>query len=144
MQSLPTPPPQPLTQSSRPPSRAAAKLRSQNHPHQARRNRSSARSVQRELLIEVSLKLGVNLLLIALAGSTIARLLPYHQNQQAKLKQIKTELSRTEQRVDTIETDFSRHFDPQQVGSIMQEQTNRLQPNQRQVVWVDPYPASQH
>ena len=109
-----------------------------------RRTLSPARSMQRELLIEVSLKLGVNLLLIALAGSTIARLLPYHQNQQAKLKQIKTELSRTEQRVNTIETDFNRHFDPQQVGSIMQEQTNRLQPNQRQVVWVDPYPAPQN
>ena len=108
-----------------------------------RRTPSPARSMQRELLIEVSLKLGVNLLLIALAGSAIARLLPYHQNQQAKLKQIKTELSRTEQRIDTIETDFNRHFDPQQVGSIMQEQTNRLQPNQRQVVWVDPYPVGE-
>ncbi len=143
MRSLSTPPSRSVTRSSRQPSRPAAKVRSQTVPNRMRRTPSPARSMQRELLIEVSLKLGVNLLLIALAGSAIARLLPYHQNQQAKLKQIKTELSRTEQRIDTIETDFNRHFDPQQVGSIMQEQTNRLQPNQRQVVWVDPYPVGE-
>lgn len=107
-----------------------------------RRRSRSRHSAQRELTIEVMVKLGVNLLLITAASSALFRLVPYHRTQQERLQQIQAELDKTEDRLDTVNADFGRHFDPQQVGKIMQEQTNRFSPNQRQIVWVDRYGSS--
>lgn len=95
------------------------------HPHQA-------------VATEVGIKLVVNLVLAIASISALVKLLPYNLNQQTKLREITTEVAAVEGRVDRVQTDFNRHFDPQQATSVMQEQTSRVQPGQRPIVWVNP------
>jgi hypothetical protein len=69
--------------------------------------------------------------------------LPYHLSQQAKLGEIREEVKRTEKRVNRLSNNFSRYFDPQQAKSVMQEQSHRVDPSQRQVVWLDNNPSDE-
>lgn len=104
--------------------RSAARRRSQRHPYRA-------------IAVETTAKLTVNLVLSAAAIGGLAQLIPYNFSQQAKLAEIQTEVKIAEKRVNRLRNDFSRYFDPQQGKSIMQEQSHRSDPNQRQVIWVD-------
>ena len=117
-----------------------------NSQRPARSKRPVRRSPNRqvtELALEATVKLGVNLLLATAAVSALAKLIPYHQAQQEKLAQVRAEVEQTEQRVDRVRDNFNRYFDPQQTSSVIQEQTNRIHPNQRQIVWVDRNAAPQ-
>ena len=110
----------------------------------ARKPRSQARSSQqkkrhhhRAIAIETSIKLGVNLALSGVAIAALGQLVPYSMVQHSKLREIKTEVKATEGRVGHVKAEFSRYFDPRQAKVIMQEQTNRVDPSQRQIVWGD-------
>ncbi|MGQ4648054.1 slr1601 family putative cell division protein [Lyngbya aestuarii] len=86
---------------------------------------------------ETMLKLVANLVLCAGAFYGLSQLLPYQLSQQGKLREVKREVKRTERRVNNLRSDFSRSFDPRQAKSVMQEQSYRVDPNQRQVVWQE-------
>lgn len=88
--------------------------------------------------IETSAKLSVNVILAIAAGTALVKLLPYGFAQQAKLQEIHTEVSIVKERVDRLQTDFSRNFDPQQSKAVMQEQSSRVDPQQKQVIFVTP------
>ncbi|NEQ24405.1 MAG: hypothetical protein F6K28_35895 [Microcoleus sp. SIO2G3] len=107
-----------------------SKLRPSSRPQQMQRHRARA--------IESSAKLGVNVILAIAAGTALVKLLPYGFAQQAKLQEIHGEVAIVKQRVDRLQTDFSRNFDPQQSKAIMQEQSSRIDPQQRPVIWVTP------
>jgi hypothetical protein len=47
-----------------------------------------------------------------------------------------------ENRVDRLQSDFSHHFDPKQARSVMQAESTRIEPGQRQIVWVAPQRAT--
>lgn len=83
------------------------------------------------------LKLVANGVISAAAIAALAQLLPYHLSQQSKLREVRAEAKQTEKRVTDLRTNFSRYFDPQQAKSVMQEQSYRRDPTQRQVVWQD-------
>jgi len=100
---------------------------------QRRQQRHSFRAVAGE----TSAKLVVNIVLSAAAIAGLAQLLPYHLSQQSKLGEVRSEVKRAEERVKNLRTDFKRSFDPGQAKSVMQEQSSRVDPNQRQVVWQD-------
>jgi hypothetical protein len=100
---------------------------------QRRQQRHSFRAVAGE----TSAKLVVNIVLSAAAITGLAQLLPYHLSQQSKLGEVRAEVKRAEERVKNLRTDFKRSFDPGQAKSVMQEQSSRVDPNQRQVVWQD-------
>ena len=102
------------------------------HPRSHRRRYS-----YRVMALENTAKLAVKILLSAAAVSALVKILPYQLSQQEKLGEIQTEVKLREGRVNRLQTDFSRYFDPQQAKSIMQEQSNRLDPGQRQVVLVN-------
>jgi hypothetical protein len=68
----------------------------------------------------------------------LVRLIPYNTSQQGKLRELRTEVADVEGRVHQLQADFNRHFDPQQAMSVMQEQSIRVDPKQRQVVWLPP------
>lgn len=85
-------------------------------------------------------RLIVNIVLSAAAIAGLVQLLPYHLSQQAKLREIRAEVKRTEGRVHNLRSDFSRSFDPGQAKSVMQEQSYRVDPNQRQIVWQEQGP----
>ena len=82
---------------------------------------------------ETTARLAVNLVLCTAAIAGLVRLLPYHLSQQAKLRELRTEVKRTEERVKSLRADFGRTFGPGQANSVMQEQSYRVDPNQRPV-----------
>lgn len=86
---------------------------------------------------ETTAKLVVNLVVSAAAIAGLIQLLPYHLSQQGKLREVRSEVKRTQERVDRLQADFSRSFDPSQAKSIMQEQSPRIDPNQRKIVLQD-------
>jgi hypothetical protein len=95
-------------------------------------------SAREAAALESVVKLSVNLLLAVVAGSTLARLVPYNHNQQIRLTDLEQALTTTDQEKSRLWQDFSRNFDPSQAPVIIQEQSGRHAPNQRTVVWVDP------
>jgi len=97
----------------------------------------------RVLAVENTVKILVNGLLIVGAASALVKLLPYSISQQAKLQEISKEVSLTENRVDNLQKDLQRNFDPQQSQRIRQEQSGRVEPGQRQVIILDPAKSSQ-
>jgi len=86
---------------------------------------------------EITVKLVVNLILCAAAIAGLAQLLPYHLSQKAKLQEVRSEVKRTQSRVQKLRNDFGEAFDPAQARRVMQDQSYRVDPNQRQVVWED-------
>ena len=58
--------------------------------------------------------------------------------QQEKLNELQVEVAAMEEQVANLRAEFDRHFDPQQTMSVMQEQSARVNPNQRQVFWMAP------
>lgn len=105
---------------------------------QSRSSRSSRKAVHRVLAAELSARLGVNVLVGCVAVSALVTLIPYNWTQEAKLRELQTEVAEVEKRVDRLREEFDRHFDPQQAISVMQEQSIRVNPNQRQVIWTSP------
>ena len=108
------------------PRRVVPQRKSRNRPHP-----------YRSMAVQTTVKLTVNVLLSAAAVSALVKLWPYYQSQQEKLKEIQTEVKLTEGRVNRLRTDFNRYFDPQQAKSIMQEQSNRVNPGQRPIILVN-------
>jgi cell division protein FtsB len=86
---------------------------------------------------ETTAKLVVNVVLSTAALAGLIQLLPYHQTQQAKLREVREEVQRTEARVNNLRNDFSRSFAPGEARRVMHDQSYRVDPNQRQVVWQD-------
>ncbi len=103
-----------------------------------RTQRRQRRHSYRAVAGETTVKLVVNMVLSAAALAALVQLLPYHLSQQAKLREVRAEVKRTETRVNNLRTDFSRSFDSGQAKSVMQEQSHRVDPNQRQVVLQEP------
>jgi hypothetical protein len=86
------------------------------------------------MALETTVKIGVNVVISVTAVSALVQLLPYHWLQQDKLREIGTEVKLMEARVNTLNRQFSRNFDPRESKSIMQQQSYRFDPTQRQVV----------
>jgi cell division protein FtsL len=101
-------------------------------------SRRSSRDPHQATAIEVSVRLGVNVLLGIIAVSTLIKLVPYNLSQQQRLGEVRSEVAKLDQRVDELRAEFDRHFDPQQSMHVMQEQSARVNPNQRQIIWVTP------
>lgn len=120
------------TQPSRPPLQPVTPRRVTPRPGQR-----PQRQLHRAIAIEITAKLTVNVVLSIAAVSALVQLLPYHLSRQEKLREIRAEVRQTETRVNHLQTSFSRYFDPQQAKSIMQEESSRIDPKQRKVVWLD-------
>ncbi|MEL7223455.1 MAG: hypothetical protein AAGL17_01040 [Cyanobacteria bacterium J06576_12] len=98
---------------------------------------------RRTIAFESSVKLTVNLLLAIVATTTIAKLLPYHQSQQDRLKTLQTSVVDAELRNAELRSQFKRNFDPAQSARIMQEQSGMAYPNQKQIIWTEPIEGQQ-
>lgn len=86
---------------------------------------------------ETTAKVVVNSVLCAAAISGLVQLLPYHLSQQTKLREVRAEVKRAEERVKSLRSDFNRSFDPGQAKSVMREQSSWVDPTQRQIVWQE-------
>ncbi|NJM71584.1 MAG: hypothetical protein HC862_15960 [Scytonema sp. RU_4_4] len=87
------------------------------------------------MALETTAKIAVNLVISTAAVSALTQLLPCHWSQQEKLRAIRIDVKQMEERVYSLQAEFSRNFDPRQAKMIMQEQGYRFDPNQRQVVF---------
>lgn len=107
-------------------SRRASRRRTKprNHPYQA-------------IALETTAKLVTNLIFSAVATSALIQLLPSHRAVQEKLREIQAEVQVTQGRVDRAKASLGRYFDPSLAKSVMQEHTNRTDPQQRQIIWVE-------
>lgn len=92
---------------------------------------------------EVCTKLSLNVLMILAFGSALFHLIPYHQQQRAMLREAKDTVANAQDRVKALNEEFSQVFDPTQTRAIMQEESYRVRPDQRQIIWVDPAQTSQ-
>ncbi|MCC5650167.1 hypothetical protein LC609_10010 [Nostoc sp. XA013] len=120
------------TQPSRPPLQPIQKRRAVPRPKRHLRQRS-----YQVMALESTVKIAVNLVVTAVAGSALAQLLPYQWSQQGKLREISTEVKLMEVHVNGLQTEFSRNFDPQQTKTIMQQEAYRFDPSQRRVVLMN-------
>jgi len=103
----------------------------------ARKRRSPRRHPYRLMVVEVTANLAVSVVFSGVAIATLLQLLPYHQSQQTKLQEIKAEVQRTDKRVTHLNGEFTRYFDPMQGKSIMQQESQWVEPNQQQPVWLE-------
>jgi len=108
-------------------------------PHRRRRSRPQTplSPDQRWLVVEICLKLGLNGVLVLGAIAALVKLIPFQQVQQAKLHEVQMQVQETEQRVAELRGQFQRSFDPRQAKKIMVEQTPRISPNQRRIIFVN-------
>jgi len=89
------------------------------------------------MALETTVKIGVNLAILAAAASALTQLLPYHWLQQEKLREVRTEVKLMEARVNTLQAEFVRNFDPRQTKTIIEQQGYKFQPNQRLIVLMN-------
>jgi hypothetical protein len=101
----------------------------------SRNPRPQRRHSSQAAIGEITVKLVVNIVLCTAALAGLTQLLPYYLSQQAKLREVRAEVKRTEARVHSVRDDFSRTFDSGQAKSVMREQSYRVDPTQRQIVW---------
>lgn len=109
------------------------------HPRAAKPQRQNSHIGE---TIEASTKLGVNLLLAAIAVSALAQLLPYQLTQREKLQEMQAEVNLTSQRINQLEVQYKRSSQPQEVKRIVQEQSNLIDASNHKVVWIQPKPAT--
>lgn len=93
------------------------------------------------LTLETTLKVCVNSVISVAAIAALSNLIPYLVSHQAKLREIRSQVRETELQVTQIRDKFSRSFDPSQAESVMLEQSARINPHQRRVVWVEKPPV---
>ena len=93
---------------------------------------------RKAIAFESSVKLTVNLLLATVAATTIAKLVPYYQSQQARLATLEASVQVAERKNAQLRSQFDRNFDPTQTSRIMQEQSGLGYPDQKKVVWETP------
>lgn len=134
---------QPSSRYSLPPHRSSRRLAPHvNQVNRSSLHRSPRRDPHRAATFETATRLGVNAVLGIVAISTLVKLIPYVMDQQEKLHEIRSEVAEIEGRVDRLRAEFDRNFDPNQTMNVMREQSARLNPNQRQIIWMDPSAAT--
>ncbi|MBN8564658.1 MAG: hypothetical protein J0L70_29440 [Leptolyngbya sp. UWPOB_LEPTO1] len=113
-------------------------------PRRSRAQQPLRRQVRsRVLAAEALIKLSVNALISTAAIAALTQLIPYGVTQQAKLKEIQTEVKTADTRVSRLKAAFNRNFDPHQASKVAQEQANVMPPDSRMVVLGDVEPPAQ-
>jgi|GEM_PF-975520 len=87
-------------------------------------------------ILETALKLLVNGVISAAAIAALGNLIPHLRSHQAKLREIRVQVKESEVKVNQLQEKFTRSFDPSQAKTVMQEQSSRVDPNQRRVVFT--------
>ncbi|MDH6062020.1 hypothetical protein NWP17_16525 [Chrysosporum bergii ANA360D] len=120
------------SQPSRPPLQPTQQRRITPRPKRHLRQRS-----YQVMALETTAKIVVNLTISAAALSGLLQLIPYQWRQQDRLREVSTEVKLMEERVESLQREFKRNFDPHQTHSIRQQQAYRFEPDQLPVVFVN-------
>jgi len=103
--------------------------------NQRQRSRRRSSPLAAAIAWETMMKLSVNLVLVAIATGAVMRLIPYHRSVEEKLEIVEIQVQQTQDRVTQLQQDFDRSFDPEQAKQVMAEQSHRIDPQKRSVVW---------
>ena len=105
----------------------------------ATRERISSKTANphKGIALETTAKLLTNIIICVCVASAGIKLWPHYRSTQEKLQAIDAELNNAKQQLTQKKDDFSRHFDPSQVTTIMQEQSNLVDPEKAPVIWVE-------
>ncbi len=90
--------------------------------------------------IKVAVKIAINGILSTAALTALIKLVPYHFSQEAKLREIRLEVSNTEKRVNELRQNFSINFATSETDSQMSNYSPKVEPNQMRVFWQSPTP----
>ena len=94
------------------------------------------RNLYRGVTAEINLKLILSWAIAIGAIASFFRLLPYHLTQQAKLKELRTQVQETDARVTKLREQLNHNFDPQQTQSLMEQYSTLTKPNQSRIYWL--------
>lgn len=117
-----TKPSQPLSLPSRRPRRS---------PH----TKARRRGLYQRMAYETSARLVVNVVMSCVAVSALVHLMPYRSSQDVRLQELQVAVKSTGERVQRVQSSFNYFFDPSQARSIMEQQSNRIDPLRRPVIW---------
>ncbi len=104
---------------------------------QRKRKLKTRTSSHRGIAVELTLKLLFNGVLCFAGVAAVVKLLPYHFLQEAKLREVSTEVKETKQRVNRLNQDLSQNSDLQQTSSLRQQYSYKVAPDRRPVVWLE-------
>ena len=91
-------------------------------------------NLHKTLAVESLTKVGINLCLAGVAIVTLFQQLPQQKQQETKLQEINTEVSKVQARVDILQDNLTHYFDPATSAEVMQEQTHLVLPNHQDIV----------
>lgn len=124
-------------QPSKPPLKPRKTPQVTTRPKNTRRRQSSN---YRVLALENTAKLCTSVVICGVAVYGLARLIPRCWTQQQKWQEINTEVQQAQGRVDYLRRDFNRSFDSSGADTLMKEQSNLLEPGEKQVFWQQDQP----
>lgn len=101
-------------------------------------SRQKQRQAYRAIVYEISAKLAVNVVVSVAATTALIQLIPYRSSQEVRLQELQAAVQSTSDRVQRVQSSFNYYFDPSQTREIMQEQSNRIDPQRRQIIWKQP------
>ncbi|TVR14281.1 MAG: hypothetical protein EA395_02930 [Phormidium sp. GEM2.Bin31] len=119
-----------------PPVRASDRRRPRRRPSSSPQRRWDALS--RAMVVETGLQLAVNLTVSLGAVVALAHLVPSYRLSHQQLEQLEEEVETTRSQVRLLQGTFSRYFDPTQVNRLIEEETQRLDPQRVPIVWREP------
>lgn len=92
--------------------------------------------------LELSAAIAVNLALATVAIAALSRLIPYHQQEQERLRELSLELRDATERVDGLRHTLAKTMDARQSGAAMERREGWLAPGQVLVLPVEQAPSS--
>lgn len=108
--------------------------------YQPKRKPIARSSSYRGKAAELTLKVVFNLVLCAAGTAATVKLLPYHFLQEAKLREVNTEVKEAKQRVDRLNRDLSHNSDLQQTSNLRQQYSYKVAPDRRPIIWLETKP----
>lgn len=87
---------------------------------------------------EMTLRLGINLGLSLVALTALVRLIPHYQAQRQALTEIESAIATNATKVDNLQVEFGRYFDPVEASRLLQLQAGTQSGESISVVLVNP------
>lgn len=133
------------------PQHRSAKWQLPGHHHQVAFNHNLARSSRahspnvghrrnQARAAETFMMMAVNSIIAVIAVLALIRLAPYNASQRTKLRSLEAEVNTLDNRVENLREEFTNHFDPQQSRTNMRVLGDRLEYDQREIIFISPSP----
>lgn len=104
-------------------------------PRRSPQTKARRRGLYQRMAYEASARLVVNVVMSCVAVAALLHLIPYRSSQDVRLQELQVAVKSTGERVQRVQSNFNYFFDPSQARSIMEQQSNRIDPLRRPVIW---------